>query len=102
MELGKELGREVGNPVGNVSDRVVLGLVRRFGLAGPVLLAFELGVRNLFINGGGSARRRFWMGVDELPGALSAPACVYEANEALDSAGSPDNLPGSPESLPRM
>lgn len=102
--FGNVLGREVGNPVGNVSDRVVFGLDRRFELAGPVPLAIELvlGVRNLFINRGGSAMRRFWLGGNGLSGVPLSFVCVYEVNEALDSADSEGNLPGSPESLPRM
>lgn len=102
--FGDVPGKAEGTPFGNVSGSVVFGLDRRFALdwPAPFAIELELGVRNLFINGGGSARRRFWLRADGLSGLLLFVSCVYEVNEALDSASSEGNLPGSPESLPRI
>lgn len=100
--LGKVLGIISGSPSGCLSGNVDRGLVRTVGFVWPTPFALAIGVRNLFINGGGSARRRVWLGgggLSEMP--LEAP-CVYEAIEALDSAGSMGKRLGCPESLPRM
>jgi hypothetical protein len=61
--------------------RVVSGVLRMFWPGLPAALALGLGVRNLFINGGGSARRRGWLDSGGLSADSLAAPCVYEANE---------------------